>query len=61
MDWDPDNIPYYYIDVKKDELPFKIKEIVLGPKLENKEEYKSYLQEHMKGVAINGSRIEGYR
>lgn len=61
MDWHPDNIPYYYIDVKKEELPFKIKEIVLGPKLENKEEYKSYLQEHMKGVAINGSRIEGYR
>jgi len=52
--------PYYYIEESIDKLPFKITEVVLGPKLESREDYKCFVEEKL-GCGVSNSVIVGYR
>ena len=59
------NAPYHYVEKGINEMPFHLKEVVLGPKCESKESYKQYLKNKSKelkvGFKVSDSEIVGYR
>ena len=56
------NMPYHFISKKLDELPFRITDVVLGPKRGNPDNLKSYIKEDTNiSCTIIESEIKGYR
>ena len=62
-DWsDKYDMPYHYISKNRDDMPFKIKGVMFGPRYHNDDNLHSYISDVLgNSIVISHSEIIGYR